>query len=248
MIVSEPNTRPITIDDTMPILALKKIARIYESKAGALRIFENLDLDMHSGEIIGLIGPSGSGKSSLLHIAGLLEKPTAGEIWIAGENVSALDEAARTRFRRMQIGFVYQFHHLLPDFNALDNVALPQMIAGVPAPKARASAGELLARLGLAGRAKHQPSQLSGGEQQRVAIARALSNAPKILLADEPTGNLDPDTSHEVFSLFRELAKERRTGLIVATHNFALAKGMDRALSLRDGNLHAMSAQQLAAI
>src|SRR5690606_25824752 len=167
--------------------------------AGPLEVLKGADLDVHPGEIVGLIGPSGSGKSSLLHAAGLLEHPDAGRIVIQGRDCSDLGDRARTRVRLGTIGFVYQFHHLLPEFTALDNVALPQMIAGAPRKAARERAQSLLADLGLAARVEHQPAQMSGGEQQRVAIARALANKPALLLADEPTGNLDPATSQAVF-------------------------------------------------
>jgi lipoprotein-releasing system ATP-binding protein len=187
--------------------------------------------------VVGLIGPSGSGKSSLLHAAGLLEKPTAGQILIEGRDCSKLGDAARTRLRLGLIGFVYQFHHLLPEFTALDNVALPQMIAGASKAQARERAGVLLSDLGLGHRLNHQPGQLSGGEQQRVAIARALANQPRIVLADEPTGNLDPHTSGAVFQSLFELARASGVALLIATHNLQLARYMHRVFSLEDGRL-----------
>ena len=181
-----------------PALELRGIARSYSEGAGRLDIFRDLDLAVHAGEIVALVGPSGAGKSSLLHIAGLLEAPTAGEVLIAGQNCSALDDAARTRIRRIGIGFVYQFHHLLPEFSALENVMMPQLIAGVSRDEAARRATELLDRMGLGERVSHRPAELSGGEQQRVAICRAIANRPLLLLADEPTGNLDPSTAQRV--------------------------------------------------
>src|SRR3989344_3076319 len=178
-----------------PVLSIRGLERTYVTAAGALTVLRGVDLDVRPGEIVGLIGPSGSGKSSLLHAAGLLEHPNAGKISIQGVDCSNLGERERTRVRLATIGFVYQFHHLLPEFSALDNVALPQMIAGKSRKAAQAGASVLLGELGLTDRVHHQPAQLSGGEQQRVAVARALANAPRILLADEPTGNLDPTTS-----------------------------------------------------
>src|SRR6185312_1414637 len=188
-------------------------------------------------EIVGLIGPSGSGKSSLLHAAGLLEHPNAGRITVLGRDCSDLSERVRTRVRLATIGFVYQFHHLLPEFSALDNVALPQMIAGRARRAARERAKGLLAELGLAERAEHQPAQMSGGEQQRVAIARALANSPRLLLADEPTGNLDPKTSAAVFENLYDLARRTGVAAVVATHNLELARHMDRVFALKDGHL-----------
>jgi lipoprotein-releasing system ATP-binding protein len=183
------------------------------------------------------VGPSGAGKSTLLHVAGLLEKPDAGEVHIAGRRADRLSEAARTQLRQTTTGFVYQFHHLLPEFNALENVVVPQMIAGTRRHAALARANELLRQVGLAARATHRPSQLSGGEQQRVAIARALANAPQLLLADEPTGNLDIATADAVFDMLVKLIRGSRTAALVATHNLDLAWRMDRVLELRDGLL-----------
>jgi len=190
-----------------PVLSLRGVKRTYKTGQGELHVLNGVDVDVRPGEIVGLIGPSGSGKSSLLHAAGLLERPTAGEVAVSGINCAGLKDAARTRLRLKTIGFIYQFHHLLPEFSALDNVALPQMIAGKKQGEARARAGEMLTRLGLGERLTHQPAQLSGGEQQRVAIARALANQPKLLLADEPTGNLDPTTSGAVFQSLFDLAR-----------------------------------------
>ena len=182
-----------------------------------------------------MIGPSGSGKSTLLHIAGLLEKPDTGSVRIAGRDATALDDAGRTALRRQTIGFVYQFHHLLPEFSARENIVLPQMIAGGARSAAALRADELLQLVGLSNRADHRPAQLSGGEQQRVAIARALANRPHILIADEPTGNLDPHTADHVFVVLQELVVSQGLGLLMATHNYELAKRMDRIGELRDG-------------
>jgi lipoprotein-releasing system ATP-binding protein len=227
------------------ILSLRGVTRTYPTAQGGLTVLKGVDLDIMPGEVVGLIGPSGSGKSSLLHAAGLLERPTSGQVLIDGEDVGGLDERARTRLRLHRIGFVYQFHHLLPEFDALDNVALPMRIAGVGETEARRRATETLTSLGLGERVTHQPAQLSGGEQQRVAIARALANRPRLLLADEPTGNLDPTTSQAVFESLRELAKTTGAALI-ATHNMELAGHMDRVFALKDGHLEQRAAESHA--
>jgi lipoprotein-releasing system ATP-binding protein len=219
------------------VLAIRGLERAYVSGDRTLQVLNGADLDVARGEIVGLIGPSGSGKSSLLHAAGLLERPTAGQIFIEGRDCSALSDRVRTRIRLSTIGFVYQAHHLLPEFSALDNVALPQMIAGRSRKAARARAEELLSRLGLAERIHHQPAQMSGGEQQRVAVARALANKPRLLLADEPTGNLDPTPSAAVFENLYELARSEGVAALVATHNLELARHMDRVLALKAGKL-----------
>ncbi len=219
------------------VLSIRGLERTYTTGAGPLTVLRGVDLDVAPGEIVGLVGPSGSGKSSLLHAAGLLEHPNAGRIIIQGRDCSDLGDRARTRVRLATIGFVYQFHHLLPEFSALDNVALPQMIAGASRKAARRRAADLLGELGLAQRVTHQPAQLSGGEQQRVAIARALANGPRLLLADEPTGNLDPHTSAGVFESLYALAREEGVAAVVATHNFELARHMDRVYALTDGRL-----------
>jgi len=220
-----------------PVLSIRGLRRTYVTGAGALEVLKGADLDVFPGEIVGLIGPSGSGKSSLLHAAGLLEHPDAGRISIEGRDCSDLADRERTRVRLGTIGFVYQFHHLLPEFTALDNVALPQMIAGRSKKAARERALTLLTELGLGQRWDHQPAQLSGGEQQRVAIARALANAPRLLLADEPTGNLDPHTSVAVFDNLYDLARRTGVAVLVATHNLELARHMDRVVALKDGHL-----------
>jgi lipoprotein-releasing system ATP-binding protein len=220
-----------------PVLSIRGLRRTYVTGAGSLEVLKGANLDVYPGEIVGLIGPSGSGKSSLLHAAGLLEHPDAGRISIEGRDCSDLADSERTRVRLGTIGFVYQFHHLLPEFTALDNVALPQMIAGRSKRAARDRAMQLLAELGLGERWNHQPAQLSGGEQQRVAIARALANAPRLLLADEPTGNLDPHTSVAVFDNLYDLARRTGVAALVATHNLELARHMDRVVALKDGHL-----------
>ncbi|CAN5689413.1 ABC transporter ATP-binding protein [soil metagenome] len=224
-------------DSPDQVLAIRGLTRTYQTGDKTLTVLDGADIDIMPGEVVGLIGPSGSGKSSLLHAAGLLERPTAGQIFIEGRDCSNLSDRVRTRVRLHTIGFVYQAHHLLPEFSALDNVVLPQMIAGVARKAARERAFFLLEQLGLAERVKHQPAQLSGGEQQRVAIARALANAPRLLLADEPTGNLDPHTSAAVFENLYALARATGVAALVATHNLELARHMDRVLGLKDGKL-----------
>ncbi len=224
-----------------PVLRLEKIERTYVTEAGALPVLRGIDLVLRPGEIVGLVGPSGSGKSSLLHAAGLLERPDSGEVVICGEATVGLTDRSRTALRRRDIGFVYQFHHLLPEFDALENVALPQLIGGKSRREADARARQLLGRLGLEARLAHNPAQLSGGEQQRVAIARALANSPAILLADEPTGNLDPATSSAVFDALGEAVKAQGAAALIATHNHDLAERMDRVITLDQGRLRAIS-------
>jgi lipoprotein-releasing system ATP-binding protein len=185
--------------------------------------------------VVALVAPSGTGKSTLLHVAGLLEKPDRGEVFVNGAPTSAMDDIGRTRLRREEIGFVYQFHHLLPEFSALENVVMPQLIGGLAKPEARARASQLLKFLGLAERLRHRPAELSGGEQQRVAIARAVANAPRLLLADEPTGNLDPQTASQVFSTLNAIVRASGLAALVATHNLDLAARMDRRVTIRDG-------------
>jgi lipoprotein-releasing system ATP-binding protein len=219
------------------VLRLDAITRIYREGEGQLEVFSGLNLSLKPGEIVAMVGPSGAGKSSLLHIAGLLEAPTSGEITIEGVATSKLPDGERTRIRRESVGFVYQAHHLLPEFDALENVMLPQMIAGANRKEAAVEAERLLTVVGLGKRLTHRPSQLSGGEQQRVAIARALANKPKILLADEPTGNLDPKTSGGVFDALIAITRAQGLAALIATHNFELASRMDRALLLHQGKL-----------
>ena len=226
-----------------PVLSVRGVTRTYDTASGGLTVLKGVDLDVMPGEVVGLIGPSGSGKSSLLHAAGLLERPTSGEIRIDGADVGGLDERARTHIRLASIGFVYQFHHQLAEFDARDNVALPLRIAGVGQVAARERASEVLTALGLGERLTHQPAQLSGGEQQRVAVARALANRPRLLLADEPTGNLDPATSQSVFEALQRLVKDTGVAALIATHNMELAGHMDRVFALKDGHLEERPAQ-----
>ena len=226
-----------------PVLSVRGVTRTYDTASGGLTVLKGVNLDVMPGEVVGLIGPSGSGKSSLLHAAGLLERPTSGEILIDGADVGGLDERARTHIRLASIGFVYQFHHLLAEFDARDNVALPLRIAGVGQAAARERASEVLTALGLGERLTHQPAQLSGGEQQRGAVARALANRPRLLLADEPTGNLDPATSQSVFEALQRLVKDTGVAALIATHNMELAGHMDRVFALKDGHLEERPAQ-----
>ena len=220
-----------------PVLSLRGVSRTYKTGEGSLQVLRGVDLDVFSGEVVGLIGPSGSGKSSLLHAAGLLEHPTEGRVLVEGQDCTDLPDRARTKVRLGLIGFVYQFHHLLPEFSAIDNVALPQTIAGQSKAQAHRRATALLTHLGLAERINHQPGQLSGGEQQRVAIARALANEPRVVLADEPTGNLDPHTSATVFQALFDLARATGVAVLIATHNMELAQYMDRVFALKEGHL-----------
>jgi lipoprotein-releasing system ATP-binding protein len=220
-----------------PVLALSHVSRGFQQGAARLEVVRDVSLEVRPGELVALIGPSGAGKSTLLQICGLLEPPSSGEVFIKGEPAGKLPDARRTELRRTTIGFVYQYHHLLPEFSALENVVLPQMIAGSARRASRARGRELLAMVGLEKRVDHRPAQLSGGEQQRVAIARALANGPGLLLADEPTGNLDHHTSDEVFDLLLHLVRAAGLGAMVATHNLELAGRMDRVLSITDGEL-----------
>ena len=229
-----------------PVLSVRGVTRTYDTASGGLTVLKGVNLDVMPGEVVGLIGPSGSGKSSLLHAAGLLERPTSGEIRIDGADVGGLDERARTHIRLASIGFVYQVHHLLAEFDARDNVALPLRIAGVGQGEARERASEVLTALGLGERLTHQPAQMSGGEQQRVAVARALANRPRLLLADEPTGNLDPATSQTVFEALHRLVKDTGVAALIATHNMELAGHMDRVFALKDGHLEERPAESHA--
>ena len=219
------------------VLELRDIVREYQSEAGTLRVLQEANLTLNSGELVGLVGPSGSGKSTLLHTAGLLEKAEGGAVLLEGEDCMALNDAGRTTLRREKLGFVYQFHHLLPEFDARDNVAMPLMVGGMSRKQARVKAEELLADMGLSDRMRHQPGQMSGGEQQRVAIARALVNDPRLIIADEPTGNLDPATTERVFQSLIRMARSEGAAVLIATHNMALIKHMDRVLTLKDGKL-----------
>jgi lipoprotein-releasing system ATP-binding protein len=225
------------MSDDAPVIHLNRIERHYRQGDDRLDILRGAELAVWSGQSVALIAPSGAGKSTLLHIAGLLEHQDAGEVFINDNATSGLGDAARTRLRRTEIGFVYQFHHLLPEFSALENVMLPQMVRGLKKSDAEHRGRELLGYLGLKDRVGHRPGELSGGEQQRVAIARAVANAPRILLADEPTGNLDPRTSERVFSALTQLVRASGLAAIIATHNMDLAARMDRRVTLRDGKV-----------
>ena len=223
--------------DDAPVIYLKGIERHYRQGDATLDILCGAELAVWSGQSVALIAPSGAGKSTLLHIAGLLEHQDAGEVFINKTATSGLSDAVRTRLRRTEVGFVYQAHHLLPEFTALENVMMPQMVRGLRRRDADSRSRELLGYLGLKDRLDHRPAELSGGEQQRVAIARAVANAPRILLADEPTGNLDPRTSERVFSALNQLVRASSLAAIVATHNMDLAARMDRRVTLRDGKV-----------
>ena len=231
-----PSALQRSITKTLAV-GLKNLNRHFKQGDRDLHILRGASAELYAGEAVALVGPSGSGKSSLLHIAGLLEKPDGGEVIIGGRDCVALSDRERTRVRRSEIGFVYQFHHLLPEFSALENVVIPQMILGLTRKEAAVRALASLTALGLGERADHRPAQMSGGEQQRVAIARALANQPAVLLADEPTGNLDPETSERVFGELLSLIRNSGLAALIATHNMDIAKRMDRVLTLRDGLL-----------
>jgi lipoprotein-releasing system ATP-binding protein len=222
-------------DPDHPIVFLHEVTRRFRQGDSTLDILKGAELAVWPGQSVALVAPSGAGKSTLLHIAGLLEHPDAGEVYIDGVATAHMSDIARTRIRRTDIGFVYQFHHLLPEFSALENVMLPQMIRGLKRGEAQVRAAELLTYLGLKERLTHRPAELSGGEQQRVAIARAVANAPRILLADEPTGNLDVRTSERVFATLGQLVRASGLAAIVATHNLDIAAQMDRRVTIRDG-------------
>jgi len=218
-----------------PYLRLRDVHRDYGKGETLVRVLEAANLEVASGELVAIVAPSGAGKSTLLHISGLLERPQAGEIEIRGTPTSTLSERGRTLLRRTTIGYVYQFHHLLPEFSALENVTIPQMIAGKSPRQGDARSRELLDLLGVAPRAAHRPAELSGGEQQRVAIARAAANHPQVILADEPTGNLDPATSDLVFDALQQLIRNEGAAGLIATHNHDLARRADRIVTLRNG-------------
>jgi len=228
-----PDVAPV--DDDAPILFLQGIGRHYRQGDVVLEILKAAEIAIWPGQSVALVAPSGTGKSTLLHVAGLLEQPDAGEVYVAKIATSKLSDAERTRIRRNEIGFVYQAHHLLPEFSAIENVILPQMIRGLTRKEAANRATELLSYLGLKDRVAHRPAELSGGEQQRVAIARAVANAPRILLADEPTGNLDPHTADHVFTALTQLVRASGLAVLVATHNMDIAARMDRRVTLREG-------------
>jgi lipoprotein-releasing system ATP-binding protein len=235
-----PHTGPTPVpvdDDDAPIVYLKGVHRHYVQGDSKLEILKGAELAIWTGQSVALVAPSGAGKSTLLHIAGLLEHPDAGEVFIDKRPTSRLSDGERTRIRRTEIGFVYQAHHLLGEFSAIENVVLPQMIRGLSRKTARSRGVELLSYLGLKERLTHRPAELSGGEQQRVAIARAVANAPRILLADEPTGNLDPRTSDHVFNALTQLVRASGLAAVIATHNMDIAARMDRRVTLRDGQV-----------
>ncbi len=219
----------------VPILFLHQVERHYSQGESTLDILRGAELALWAGQSVALVAPSGAGKSTLLHMAGLLEHPDHGDVYIGGKATANLPDAERTRIRRTEIGFVYQSHHLLPEFTALENVMLPQLIRGLGRNEAKKRAVELLDYLGLKGRVSHRPAEMSGGEQQRVAIARAVANAPRILLADEPTGNLDVKTAEHVFAAFNQLVRASGLATIIATHNMDIAARMDRRVTIRDG-------------
>lgn len=219
------------------VLTLQGIHHTYQQGGREINVLAGADLSLHRGETVGLIGPSGSGKSTLLHLAGLLEKPQAGQIFLNGDDISHANDAQRTALRREHVGFVYQFHNLLPEFTALENITLPMQIAGQKKAEARQRAQGLLEKLGLAERAGHLPSEMSGGEQQRVAIARALANRPSVILADEPTGSLDPRTGTRVLDVLISTVREAGASLFIASHNMDLVQRLDRTLQIESGQL-----------
>jgi lipoprotein-releasing system ATP-binding protein len=224
-----------------PILTLTGITKAYNTgKPNAVTVLQGTDLTVHKGEVVALVAPSGAGKSTLLHIAGLLDTPDAGQVSIAGRDMTKLSDRKRTAVRRNDVGFIYQFHHLLPEFTALENIVIPQLANGVSDADATARAQDLLARVGIAERGDHRPAALSGGEQQRVAFCRALANKPQLLLADEPTGNLDPDTSDRVFDALMELVRGTGLAAVIATHNLDLAARMDHMVRMTAGTLETL--------
>src|SRR5205809_2004221 len=224
-----------------PALEMRGVRKVFRQAAVELAVLNGVDLALRSGEIVALVGPSGAGKSTMLHVAGLLERPGGGAVLIEGRDCGALSDEHRTMLRRRALGFVYQFHHLLPEFSAVENVMLPQMIGGVRRADARRKAEALLGRVGLAERLAHRPARLSGGEQQRVAIVRALANDPKILLADEPTGNLDHTTAEGVVETLLGIVRASGLAVLIATHNLDLARRLDRIVALEDGKLRALT-------
>jgi lipoprotein-releasing system ATP-binding protein len=239
--IEQPEPPQARKEEDVPILFLHDIERHYRQGNETLHVLNGIELALWSGQSVALVAPSGAGKSTLLHIAGLREHPDHGDVYIEGRATAVLADHERTRIRRNEIGFVYQSHHLLPEFSALENVLLPQMIRGLKRTEATTRAVELLEYLGLGARLNHRPSELSGGEQQRVSIARAVANAPRILLADEPTGNLDVHTAEHVFSALSQLVRASGLAAIIATHNMDLAARMDRRVTLRDGKITEMA-------
>lgn len=225
------------MNNDAPVLKITDLERTYGTGEHSLTVLKGANLQIGAGEMVALVAPSGTGKSTLLHSAGLLERPDGGDVVIAGYKTGKMGDRERTRLRRSTVGFVYQFHHLLPEFSAAENLVIPQMLAGEDRNTAKERAIELLAYMRIEHRAEHRPSELSGGEQQRVAIARAVANAPKLLLADEPTGNLDPETSEHVFSNLHNLVRQTGLAALIATHNLALAAQMDRRVTLKGGQV-----------
>jgi lipoprotein-releasing system ATP-binding protein len=242
-------TTPPQKQGRKPVLRLANVERRYGDATGGLTVLSGANLDIYPGEMVALIAPSGAGKSTLLQIAGLLEHPDRGEVYVSGYAASQLNDLERTTLRRIHVGFVYQFHHLLPEFTALENVMLPQLIRGISRGEAKARAAQLLAYMRVKERGSHRPSEMSGGEQQRVAIARAVANGPRLLLADEPTGNLDPSTAGFVFDGLMKLVRASKLACLIATHNHDLAARMDRVITLSEGKIEELRRQPtLAAI
>ena len=227
----------MSVDHASAVLRLENVTRHYGKGEQVIEVLTGADLAVHSGEIVALVAPSGAGKSTLLHLAGLLEKPDAGEVFIGDKPCGSMNDDERTKTRRVDIGFIYQFHHLLPEFTALENVTIPQMIAGLSKAEALARAAQLLDYMRIGQRTTHRPAELSGGEKQRVAIARAVANGPKLLLADEPTGNLDPETADYVFKALTSLVRSSGLAALIATHNHALAAQMDRTVTIENGKI-----------
>jgi len=237
MTVLTEELTPVQEAATHPVLTLDGLVRTYRQGTRHIEVLAGASADLYPGEAVALVGPSGAGKSTLLHIAGLLETPDSGRVIVSGHDCAGMSDLERTRVRRRTMGFIYQFHQLLPEFSALENVLMPQLILGRDRRKAEERAQELLASLGLAQRVNHRPAEMSGGEQQRTAIARALANNPRLILADEPTGNLDPHTAEHVFDSLISLIRGSGVAALIATHNFELARSMDRVLRLEDGVL-----------
>ena len=242
--MSDPRARPDAARKPLrPVLALRDVGRRYTDGGDGITVLDGAELEIYPGQMVALIAPSGAGKTTLLQLAGLLERPDKGEVFIAGRAAGKLSDRERTGLRRLSIGFVYQFHHLLPDFSAMENVMLPQLLRGLKQREAAARALQLLAYMRVKERAEHRPAELSGGEQQRVAIARAVANGPRLLLADEPTGNLDPATASHVFDGLTQLVRASKLSCLIATHNHELAARMDRCVTLEAGKVVEMRRQ-----
>lgn len=229
-----------------PLLQCKQLCKSYKENGIETDVLKGVDLEVLPGEILAIVGTSGSGKSTLLHLLGALDVPTSGEVLIEGEAIHRMSEAAKNKLRNQKLGFVYQFHHLLPEFSALENVAMPLLIGGERAKNAKQLAAEMIDNVGLSHRIKHKPSELSGGERQRIAIARALVNSPRLVMADEPTGNLDAQSAEEIFQLMRDLNQRLKTGFVVVTHDLELAARMDRQVRLVKGQLEELAEGALA--